>query len=322
MAPASLQKSTQVYAHHQIPLECDIYDATDYPPDTPVFLFFHSGGLVSGARSAVPPWLAQCCFLRKWPLISASYRLLPQVAGAGLLDDARAAYDFARSFRGHDRPVIAGGASAGFFLASLIAHHLTPKPIALLSITGIPTFHHSFFNSSVLLTPEPIPDEEVPRYLVEPVTIGRRPPSMESVFFPERLQADGSKNSQFTAPTEFPPPGNDQDIGRGMLYDHWLYNGEFLARVEDVDPGFANLTANKSELQKWPRTVFIQGDQDFDVSTKVCEDTARQLGQRAVLCLASGQGHLFERSCFLEDTLDGMDAVRRAVGELDQIVGL
>ena len=57
MAP--LTKSTEMYACHGIPLELDVYQASDYPRDSPVFLFFHSGGLVAGARSAVPPWLVQ-----------------------------------------------------------------------------------------------------------------------------------------------------------------------------------------------------------------------------------------------------------------------
>lgn len=128
---AILQKSTKLYALHQIGLECDIYDATDYPPDSPVFLFFHSGGLVSGARSAVPPWLAQHCFRRKWPLVSASYRLLPQVDGYGLLDDARATYEFARSLGGVDRSAIVGGASAGMFFFGLLDFVFLPIGVYL-----------------------------------------------------------------------------------------------------------------------------------------------------------------------------------------------
>lgn len=57
MAP--LKQYTVTYAEHQIPLECDIYEAEDYPPASPVVLFFHSGGLVAGGRKDVPPWLVQ-----------------------------------------------------------------------------------------------------------------------------------------------------------------------------------------------------------------------------------------------------------------------
>lgn len=56
---STLTKSTHIYANHQIPLECDIYEASDYPSSSPVVLFFHSGGLVFGGREDVPPWLVQ-----------------------------------------------------------------------------------------------------------------------------------------------------------------------------------------------------------------------------------------------------------------------
>lgn len=112
-----LTKTTHTYATRGIPLECDVYDADDYPASNPVFLFFHSGGLVGGARVCLPPWLAQVCYQRKWSLISPSYRLLPQAGGQGLLEDASAAYEFARSWKlnGSEtkRRVIVGGASAG-----------------------------------------------------------------------------------------------------------------------------------------------------------------------------------------------------------------
>lgn len=54
-----LRKITHQYAHYDIPLECDVYDAINYANDAPVFLFFHAGGLVGGNRTCVPPWLVQ-----------------------------------------------------------------------------------------------------------------------------------------------------------------------------------------------------------------------------------------------------------------------
>ena len=54
-----LRKSTLTYAHNDVPLQCDIYDAADYADDSPVFLFFHAGGLVAGGRVLIPPWLMQ-----------------------------------------------------------------------------------------------------------------------------------------------------------------------------------------------------------------------------------------------------------------------
>ena len=54
-----MPKSTFTYATHDVPLECDVYTTDDYPEDSPVLLFFHSGGLVAGGRQDIPPWLVQ-----------------------------------------------------------------------------------------------------------------------------------------------------------------------------------------------------------------------------------------------------------------------
>lgn len=54
-----LSKSTEVYADHGMPIECDIYTSSDYPKDAPVFLYFHPGGLVDWGRDCLAPWLVQ-----------------------------------------------------------------------------------------------------------------------------------------------------------------------------------------------------------------------------------------------------------------------
>ncbi|KAK1522624.1 uncharacterized protein CCOS01_10336, partial [Colletotrichum costaricense] len=114
----SLNKTTLVFSQRTIPLECDVYSSTEYPLIAPVFLYFHSGGLVSGSRECVPPWLVQVCFKNQWTLISASYRMLPQAKASGLLQDATDAYSFALRWAitnelAPNRKVIVGGSSAG-----------------------------------------------------------------------------------------------------------------------------------------------------------------------------------------------------------------
>ena len=54
-----LQKTTKEFANHGISLQCDIYADDDCSRNTPVFLYFHPGGLVAYGRTAVPPWLVQ-----------------------------------------------------------------------------------------------------------------------------------------------------------------------------------------------------------------------------------------------------------------------
>ncbi|KAL7806398.1 alpha/beta-hydrolase [Trichoderma aethiopicum] len=319
-----LRKITQEYATHTIPLECDIYTPDDAPQDAPVFLYFHPGGLVGGSRQLIAPWLVQVCHQRKWPLISPSYRLLPQARGKDLLEDASAAYAFAQTWdtqqAGVKRNVIVGGASGGFFMAALIAHHCHPKPLALLSIEGINTFRHHFFNSSILIPEEEIPLASVEKYIAGPLQVGDMKPD-ESTFVLAKLTPEGAKNPDFVPPEK--DAASDDESYRGMLYDYYTFNNSFVDLVGDVDPGYqwARQPGAKERVAEWPRTVIFHGDNDPDVELNVSEDMRDCLGEdKVTLFVAKGQPHLFELEKFIEDEVPGMDAVRQAVAKLDETV--
>lgn len=116
------------------------------------------------------------------------------------------------------------------------------------------------------------------------------------------------------------PPGNDGPGERGLLYDYFLYENLFpdLIGGREVDRGYDSLLPEGN----WPMTVMIQGDADDDVDPAVCRDVAGKLGERAILFVAEGEGHLFERSKYWEEVEadEGMVAVRRAVEALDGVV--
>ncbi|EQB53620.1 hypothetical protein CGLO_06635 [Colletotrichum gloeosporioides Cg-14] len=327
-----LTKTKHVFAHHNIPLECDVYSAEDYPATSPVFLYFHSGGLVTGSRSCVPPWLAQVCFRNKWPLVSASYRLLPQAKASGLLEDARAAYKFARhlgaSSNAVQRKVIVGGGSAGEqHMADMVLYGLSDRPpphtspIALLSVTGITTFRHRFFNSSVLLTPEPIAESQMSHHLAAAVSVGTTSANNPQVFYLDKLLPDGTKNANFDVTTvPITEDGNPDEFPRGCLYDYYVYRNEFPGLVGDIDPGYewAKAASAKDKVAAWPPTTIIQGNADEDVDLAVSTHMVGCLGEdKAKLFLAEGQPHRYEATRFLEDDVDGMDAVRQAVSNLE-----
>ncbi|KAJ8125803.1 hypothetical protein O1611_g7834 [Lasiodiplodia mahajangana] len=320
-----IEFQTVTYAIHQIPLECDVYSSSAYPSDTPVFLFFHAGGLVGGSRNCVPAWLVQVCIERQWPLISASYRLLPQATSENILEDVAAAYKFARKYGKEEegeRNVIMGGASAGFFCATLVAQHLQPPPLALLAITGIATFRHPFFNSSTLITPEPFTRAQVQKYLDEPVSVGLTPVADSMIFYLDSLTESGIKRAGYERPkpTHRPSDG-DGGISRGCLYDYYVYENAFLPMLEPLDKGYewAQSDPQCQKLAHWPITIFIHGNSDPDVDIDVSIQAARSLGpEKAKIIIAEGQEHLFEAASFLEDEGVGMDAVREAVKELDE----
>ncbi|TFB03017.1 hypothetical protein CCMA1212_005478 [Trichoderma ghanense] len=331
----AIRKITQEYATHGIPLECDIYTTDNAPGNSPVFLYFHPGGLVGGNRDLIAPWLVQICIQRKWPLISPSYRLLPQARGQGLLEDASAAYDFAQNWNtqqaGPRRKVIVGGASGadliqwrmtkGFFMAALIAHHCHPKPLALLSIEGINTFRHRFFNSSILIPDEEISHASVEKYIAGPVEVGDMKPD-ESTFVLDKLTPEGAKNPDFTPP-KVPENASPDESNRGLLYDYYTFNNSFVDLVGDVDPGYqwAKQPDAKDRVAQWPKTVIFHGNNDPDVELNVSEDMRDCLGEdKVTLIVADGQPHLFELEKFIEDDIPGMDAVRQAVAKLDEVV--
>ncbi|CAI4213150.1 unnamed protein product [Parascedosporium putredinis] len=143
-----LTLTTCVYARPAgLDIECDVYEDDDYPVASPVVLFFHSGGLVGGSRKRLGPWIVQACKQRKWTLISADYRFLPQAKATDLLEDVAAAYTFARNWKA---PILHGDPRSP---------PPPPPPLALFGITPITTFQHPFFSSSILLTPEPLTPE-------------------------------------------------------------------------------------------------------------------------------------------------------------------
>ncbi|KAH6609829.1 hypothetical protein Trco_003175 [Trichoderma cornu-damae] len=317
-----VRKTTEEYADHGLSLECDIYAEDDYPKDNPVFLYFHPGGFVDGNRHLIAPWLVQVCIQRKWPLISPSYRLLPQAGAEGVLQDASAAYEFARSWNalpGSERRVISGGASGGFFMAALIAHHCEPKPLALFSIQGINTFRHPFFNSSIQTAGEEIAHATVVRFIAGPIQVGDMRPD-ESTFVLDKLTPEGAKNPNFTPPK--PHQAAAGEPCRGMLYDYYTFNNSFVGIVGSVDPGYqwAKLPDAKERLARWPKTMIFHGSNDPDVELSVSEDMRDCLGEDKVsLFVADGQPHLYELEKYIEDDAPGMDVVKLSVARLDEI---
>ena len=211
----------------------------------------------------------------------------------------------------------------GFSVAVLIAHHVKPPPIALLCITGISTYQHPFFNSSTLITPEPFRKEQLQKYLDESVSVGVQPESDGMVFSPGMITSTGAKKPDYVRPKPSPEDSPEGELSRGCLYDYFLYKNEFPSLVGSVDPGFecARQDSDSEKLSTWPKTVFIQGDADTDVDMDVTVHAAECLGsEKAELCIAKGQPHLFEATQFIEDQGDAMDVVRSAVHELDLVV--
>lgn len=208
-------------------------------------------------------------------------------------------------------------------MASLVPHHLQPPPLALLSISGIATFHHPFFRSSVQLSPTPIPTSEVEYLFKGPVIVGTAPEYDPWSFSPAMLQPSSTaKNPDYVRPR---PPAEKSAAEKetdkyDSLYDYLLYQNAFEGIVGDIDPGFDWTLEKGKKWNAWPPTIFIQGDADVDVDKDVCVSAASKLGEKAKFFMAEGQPHLFEAGSFLEEESAPMDTVRAAIAELKSIV--
>jgi hypothetical protein len=207
-------------------------------------------------------------------------------------------------------------------MACLTAHHLQPPPLALLSISGIPTFRHSFYHSSIQIPPEPIPKANIERFLHGPVLAGNAVDYDPWSFSIEMLLPSSAKNQFYVhaKPPVKKSVAEEDAAQRSELYDYFVYENSYSDMIGEVDPGFEWAQSKSVEWASWPKTIFIQGDMDTDVDKDVCVSTANVLGDKASMFLAKGQPHMFEAACFIEDTVLGMDVVRDAIRELKNAV--
>lgn len=209
-------------------------------------------------------------------------------------------------------------------MASAIANTIKPAPLALFSISGICTFHHAFFNSSTLLTPEPIPDSDVAAVVSGPAIIGRCSPDDRKVFALDKLLPDGARNAGYKPDATLKPFTKEEEQywdQRGVLYDYYTHRNEWTKLVGDLDPAFGTAAFTAEKKAAWPLTVVFHGNEDYDVPLGVSELMRDAVGGDTVsLFVADGQPHLYEMTRFIEDEDACMDAVRKAVARLDDIV--
>jgi acetyl esterase/lipase len=106
----------------------------------PVVLFFHGGALINGGRGGVKLGLSRFCVEQGWVMVSADYRLGPEIKAPQIMEDVRDLIAWVREkgpelFGADPDNIIAAGSSAGGYLA-LAAGTMNPRPKAILSLWG------------------------------------------------------------------------------------------------------------------------------------------------------------------------------------------
>ncbi|TVY71506.1 Non-reducing polyketide synthase mapC [Lachnellula suecica] len=302
----------------ELDLKLDIYTRDSWSQtkiwdeDQPVMVFFHGGGYVGYDREHVPPHIVQSCLTRGWPLVSPDYRKLPQVKGEDILSDAKAAYDFvverllglltSGASKLPMKNVIVAGASAGGNLAILCAHHIEPRPVALLDYYAPTTVQDDFFSSSKVLGPVSLEPSDVERFLREPVSLGITPPS--AAFNLESLTSDLSRNPKFQ-------PLERELYPRMVLFPWLVQQNLFQDLMGSVDKGIDN-----ASWASFPPTVIVHGSVDMTVPIAASEKLVKATD--ATLFVVHGQGHAFDEPLFLGDL--GLYEVEKAWKALENVV--
>ncbi|KAL2012300.1 hypothetical protein VTN00DRAFT_5018 [Thermoascus crustaceus] len=147
------QYVTKTYTYKNVQgkaLQLDVYTVDPRPSGPqPAVLYFHGGYLITGDRKHIPRWLVQATLKRRWTLISADYRVLPESTGLELVEDLGDAYTFVSRTLNVEIPglvdtsrlVIAGSSGGGYCAVQGGTRFRDPVPKAILAIypMGDPT---------------------------------------------------------------------------------------------------------------------------------------------------------------------------------------
>jgi acetyl esterase/lipase len=152
---------------HGLEISLDVHMPAN-AQSVPILLWFHGGGLLQGHREGIAPHMLESVNKYNHALISADYRLAPQVGMHEIMADVRDCIRFIRDPFGLARDLVlhgivgpctvdasrlaVSGSSAGGYLALLAGLYANPKPNVILPIYPITDPLGTFFTTSQPVT--------------------------------------------------------------------------------------------------------------------------------------------------------------------------
>lgn len=120
-------------------IRADVYAPMDGQAH-PVVVWFHGGALINGSRADIKLGLAEFCAKEGIILVSADYRLGPEIKAPEIMADVRDLMAWVREkgpelFGADPERIVAAGSSAGGYLAQAVGA-MAPPPNAVLSLWG------------------------------------------------------------------------------------------------------------------------------------------------------------------------------------------
>jgi acetyl esterase/lipase len=254
----------------------------------PILLWFHGGGLLQGHRQGIAPHMLESVSKYNHALISADYRLAPQVGVQKILEDVQDCVAFIRQPDGlasqlegsntvDTSRLAISGSSAGGYLALLAGLYVEPKPQVILPIYPITDPLGIFFTTS-----QPGPSEVESRKREVDNTV--QP-------FLDRDAAAVANNA----------PGTS----RGQMYSYMLSNAN-LAELLHFDTG--SHPQHNSSNDKWriakqiascglPPAYIVHGASDRAVGVEQADEVVGVMvgeGLEVKYERSSGKDHLFD----------------------------
>jgi acetyl esterase/lipase len=262
-------------SYGSVPVKLDLYlpESQSHAP-APVLLWFHGGGLLQGSRANVAPHMLHGVNKYGYSLISADYRLAPQVSVAEILTDVQDCLKFIRNnITAHVSPALldtsriaVSGSSAGGYLALLAGLYAEAKPKVILAIYPITNPLGRFFTN-----PQPHPDGYIDRSVIAP-------------FLDRNVEA-------MTA--------TDGTSKRQKMY-HYMMQEAILADLLDVKTGDDKFII-KNAIRKAGKFVpcfIVHGNADRFVGVEQADEVVEALKDIGADCeyeRLSGLDHLFDR---------------------------